>query len=678
MNSSTLKKNNRISASSMRGGMNTSKLSNDKQRSRFNLTRVANSRNRNNKFYNKKQFTLKKTFNIKGGALEDLDVSQSSVNSNLLNNFILDADAYKISMDVQYPALTTQVYSYVVARGRSSDKEKTDEFQHLVVFGLQAFIKKCLLKPITQEDINNAETICKVMSLPFTKENWVYILDNHNGYLPLEIRALPEGTVIPLINGKDNLKMPLATVINTDENCYWLTTFVETALLRAIWYPSTVATQSWEMRNLIANKLHESSKEKEEEQKNMRAALQYKLHDFGARGVSSNESAGLGGMAHLLSFRGTDTITGVLYAKEFYPDPDIIAEIGSIGSSIPATEHSTMTSWCTPSSTLTLSDRRTTYENDDLNTKYDEWIIEIQTTDEIKKAYSNVLIPGYAKKGKKTGTKHINLIDEYLIKQKEKEKDTDNGRLHEVLPYANMLDKFKDSFIIACVCDSYNIYRTVDWILGVVLKEKLEERHQDGNKLFVIRPDSGDPIPVITLLITIITHRFGVDKKTGLFKHGIRMLWGDGITHETVKEICDLFISQKLNTDNIAFGMGGALLQIVNRDTAKFAMKASAICVNGKWETFSKDPIDDSGKTSLSGIVSTKMLKQEEGYKLSCTSHEYAKYTDIENDNKLDSMSVIYSKNKENDLPQIQKFKTFTEVRNELDKNTKGFNELFK
>ena len=72
------------------------------------------------------------------------------------------------------------------------------------------------------------------------------------------------------------------------------------------------------------------------------------------------------------------------------------------------------------------------------------------------------------------------------------------------------------------------------------------------------------------------------------------------------------------------------------------------------------------------------MLKQEEGYNLSCKSHEYVKYTDIKNDNDLDSMSVIYSKHKEDDLPKIQKFKTFTEVRNELDKNTKGFNKLFK
>jgi nicotinamide phosphoribosyltransferase len=121
----------------------------------------------------------------------------------------------------------------------------------------------------------------------------------------------------------------LATIENTDPECFWLTTWLETALLRAIWYPTAVATQSWHIRHLILNYLEKTGDP---------SLIDFKLHDFGARGVSSLESAGIGGAAHLVNFMGTDTISGVLHAREFYG-------AGVAGFSIPAAEHSTITSW---------------------------------------------------------------------------------------------------------------------------------------------------------------------------------------------------------------------------------------------------------------------------------------------------------------------------------------------
>ena len=104
---------------------------------------------------------------------------------------------------------------------------------------------------------------------------------------------------------------------------------METALLRAIWYPTTVATQSWKIRELILDYLEKTGDPN---------LIDFKLHDFGARGVSSGESAGIGGAAHLVNFMGSDTISGVLYAREYYG-------AGVAGFSIPAAEHSTITSW---------------------------------------------------------------------------------------------------------------------------------------------------------------------------------------------------------------------------------------------------------------------------------------------------------------------------------------------
>ena len=229
-------------------------------------------------------------------------------------NLILNTDSYKASMYLQYPPGTTGVYSYIEARG--------GRFPITLMFGLQAYIKNYLLTPVTMKDIDEAEVMWKAHGLPFNRSGWEYIVSKHGGLLPVRINAVPEGTVVPYKN-------VLCTVENTDPECFWVTTWLETSLLRAIWYPTTVSTQSKTLKNIIKGYLEETGDVE---------LLPFKLHDFGARGVSSLESAGLGGAAHLVNFMGSDTMSGVLFAREFY-NADIA------GYSIPASEHSTITSW---------------------------------------------------------------------------------------------------------------------------------------------------------------------------------------------------------------------------------------------------------------------------------------------------------------------------------------------
>jgi nicotinamide phosphoribosyltransferase len=229
-------------------------------------------------------------------------------------SIILNTDSYKLSQWTQYPPGTEYVYSYIESRGGDYDKT--------VFFGLQAFLREYLNKPITQADIDFAETVITKHGLPFNREGWEYILHEHGGRIPVEIKAVAEGSVLPVRN-------VLATIVNTDPKCWWVTSYVETALLRAIWYPTTVATNSWHSKQVIMHHLEETGDP---------SLINFKLHDFGARGVSSFESAGLGGAAHLINFMGTDTISGLLAAAEYY-DADMA------GFSIPAMEHSTVTSW---------------------------------------------------------------------------------------------------------------------------------------------------------------------------------------------------------------------------------------------------------------------------------------------------------------------------------------------
>ena len=409
---------------------------------------------------------------------------------SISRSIILNTDSYKTSMWCQYPAGTTGVYSYIESRGGRYDRT--------VFFGLQAFIKEYLLSPITQADIDIADEILTAHGEPFNRAGWQYILDKHNGYLPVVIRAVPEGTVVPTRN-------VLATIENTDPECFWLTTWLETALLRAIWYPTTVATQSRAIKELILDYLEKTGDP---------STIDFKLHDFGARGVSSMESAGIGGAAHLVNFMGTDTITGVLYAREYY-------NAGIAGFSIPAAEHSTITSW---------------------------------------------------------------------------------GREGEVNAYRNMLNQFaKPGSIVAIVSDSYDVFNAASKLWGEELKQKVI----DSGATVVIRPDSGDPLTVNQQLIEILGQKFGYTVNSKGFKvlNNVRLIQGDGVNELTIRSILGGFMAMGWSADNIAFGMGGALLQQVDRDTQKFAMKASSACVSGTWVDVQKDPITDSGKKSKKGRV---------------------------------------------------------------------------
>lgn len=409
-----------------------------------------------------------------------------------LNNLILNTDSYKASHWLQYPPKTEKVFSYIESRG--------GKYPATVFFGLQIFLKEVLSKPITIEDINEAELFWKAHGEPFNRVGWERLIEKHNGYLPLCVRAVPEGTVVPTHN-------ILVSVENTDPEFFWLVSYVETAMLRAVWYGTTVATNSYASKQVIKKYLEETGDV---------AGLSFKLHDFGARGVSSFESAGIGGAAHLVNFMGTDTVTGALYAMKYYNTDEMVA------FSIPAAEHSTMTSW--------------------------------------------------------------------------------GGRKGEVEAMRNMLTQFaKPGALVAVVSDSYDIYNAVENLWGRELKQQVI----DSGAIVVVRPDSGDPASVVLRVTALLDKAFGsvVNSKGYKVLNNVRVIQGDGIVTKTIEEILAVLKDAGYSADNVAFGQGGGLLQQVNRDTCKFAMKASAALVNGKWIDVFKDPVTDSGKTSKKGRI---------------------------------------------------------------------------
>ena len=227
-------------------------------------------------------------------------------------------DSYKLSHWWQYPPDARHVYSHLMSRGGF--------WKDTMFFGLQYILKACFVGVVfTKEDIDEARMLSALhfgTDKVFNTAGWTRLLEKHGGKLPLKIRAVPEGYVVPVKNA-------LMTIENTDPEFPWLTNWAETLLLQ-VWYPITVGTLSWHIKQEIGKDLVRTGTP---------AGLAFKLHDFGFRGVSSRETAAIGGGAHLVNFMGTDTTPAIAMLRQFY------GEKGMPGYSISAMEHSTVTSW---------------------------------------------------------------------------------------------------------------------------------------------------------------------------------------------------------------------------------------------------------------------------------------------------------------------------------------------
>jgi nicotinamide phosphoribosyltransferase len=428
-------------------------------------------------------------------------------------NILLLADAYKYSHHKLYYPGTTKIYSYLESRG--------GEYGETVFFGLQYFLKHYLEgKVITREKIDAAEIFMKQVfgrDDVFDRSKFDYILEHHGGRLPVHIRAVPEGVIVPVNN-------VLMTIENTDPACFWLTNFLETLLMQ-VWYPSTVATLSREVKKII------SAYYKDTASPAAMNAIALALNDFGFRGVSSVESASLGGAAHLLNFRGSDNIMGSVLIQRYYHTDEVY------GLSVPATEHSICT----------------------------------------------------------------------LL-----------GEKGELEVFRHILRTFPTG-TISCVSDSYDILRACSEYWGTDLKDLVLGR--DG--VLVIRPDSGDPVFTLLKVFAILMNKFGYsinEKGYKVLPPQVRVLQGDGVNPSSIRAIYGALKVNGISAENLLLGMGGALLQKVDRDTQRFAFKCSYAEVDGKMVDVQKHPleIDDHGR-----LVQSFKKSKAGRLKLTLTDGEY-------------------------------------------------------
>lgn len=411
-------------------------------------------------------------------------------------------DSYKAGHFSQYPECKE-----MVAYGEFRKPYEGMEDERIVFYGIRYLVENFLNKQWTERDVELAADFYSTHNVlateyPFPKDLFLKIVHEHNGYFPITLEALPEGSII----------YPHTPVYQITANGEFarLVTFMET-ILTQVWYPSTVATLSKHTKQMIFEAFECSVDEE------MYFLLNSRLHDFGFRGCTSVEQSIIGGLAHLVNFEGSDTMSACFYGQYELNNGKPIA------SSIPATEHSVMTSWET--------------------------------------------------------------------------------ELDAVL---NMVEKHGHG-LFATVGDSY------DWdnFLHTVLPRVVPLVKEKGGT-HVVRPDSGEPVECVLKALDACAEYYGYTLNSKGFKvlNNSAVIQGDGIDYSIIKKILKAVLEAGYSAQNVAFGMGGGLLQKLNRDTMSFATKLCRIVYeDGTPRDVMKTPKTDYDKFSLPGRL--QVLKQK-------------------------------------------------------------------
>jgi nicotinamide phosphoribosyltransferase len=447
-------------------------------------------------------------------------------------------DGYKVDHRSQYPEGTELVYSNLTPR-----KSRMPAVQSVVFFGMQYAIKKYLIEDfdrnffqqpkaqVTARYKRRIEAYLGVGAIAYKHIEALHDL----GYMPLEIRALPEGVRVPV-------KVPMFTVHNTVPEFFWLTNYLETLLSVCLWMPCTSATLAAEYRKMLDAYARETGSDPD--------FVQWQGHDFSFRGMGSVESAMMSGAAHLLSFSGTDTIPAIDFLEQYY-GADVEKEL--VGGSVPATEHSVM---CM---------------------------------------------------------------------------GTQDG---EIETFRRLIEDVYPRGIVSIVSDTWDFWQvTAEFIPQ--LKSTILAR--DGK--VVIRPDSGDPVHIICGdpaarpgspehkgAVECLWDTFGgslTEKGFKLLDPHIGVIYGDSITLERCRAICEGLIAKGFASANLVFGIGAYTYQYVTRDTFGFAVKATYGEVQGEGRAIFKDPkTDDGAKRSARGLLRVDRVQGVLTLKDNCTWEE--------------------------------------------------------
>ncbi|MFA1509900.1 nicotinate phosphoribosyltransferase [Priestia aryabhattai] len=535
-----------------------------------------------------------------------------------MKNFIpatLLCDFYKVSHKDQYPKGTEVVYSTWTPRSNKYFPQANE----VVTFGIQGFVKEFLIEFFNEQFFNRPKEDVvaeykRILTHTLGAEpDTFHIEELHDlGHLPIEIKALPEGTLAPI-------KTPMLTVENTDSRFFWIPNYLETIISNLIWQPMTSATISYQYRKLLDEYAMKTVGHTND--------VGFQGHDFSMRGMGGLDATLSSGAAHLLSFTGTDTIPAIMYHERFY-NANVEKEL--VGASIPATEHSVM-------SANTSADHRDEYETfkrlitevypkgfvSIVSDTYDFWkvigeVIPALKEDILKRDGKVVIRPD-------SGTPE-DIICGKDIPEYESIVMAEEHLLNEVWEEAREANT---------LTELVKLYK-VD---GKFYTKKYEieyQYHPENKDGVIVTPHPSEKYtPSIEELglIEALYNIFGgtvTEKGYKVLDSHIGAIYGDSITLERARTIVERLEAKGFASINIVLGIGSYTFQYNTRDTLGFAMKATYSVVNGEEKLLFKDPkTDDGTKRSQRGRVHVSRVNGEIKFVDGLTKNTVVKTPDL-------------------------------------------------
>jgi nicotinamide phosphoribosyltransferase len=494
---------------------------------------------------------------------------------------LIGSDSYKQCHWKLYPEGIEEVYSNTTPR-----KSRVEGSDRVVVFGLQYFFKKYLIrvwnegffnKPIDEVLTKYKRIINNHLGPNVVNESNIRYLHSL-GYLPVRIKALPEGSLCPI-------GVPVFTIVNTDTKCAWLTNFLETISQTILWLPMTTATTAMRFRRLFDKYARETGGDL--------SFTPWQGHDFSMRGMSSFESAQVSGAAHLLSFTGSDTIPAIEFLEEYY-GANVEKEL--ISASVTASEHSIQCAYSEEG-----VDEETAYIQAMLDAQpegivsivcdgYDYWKLITETLPKFK---DQIL----ARNGKvvirpDTGDP-VKIVTGYRVK----DIDLSSSDFIKYMskPFSDMYNQDEDAF------------RCTD---GVII-------NLDGDTISEVEAKGS---------IQILYEIFGGKKNSkGYIELApqIGLIYGDSITYDRADKICENLMTKGFVTTCWVAGIGSYTYQFVTRDTYGFACKCTNVVIQGKSKPIFKSPKTGDGmKKSARGYLSVVRVNGELTLRQNCSKEE--------------------------------------------------------
>lgn len=510
-------------------------------------------------------------------------------------------DFYKVGHKDMYPKGTTMIYSNFTPRSNrlapSAGAKKPDQ---IVMFGLQGFIKSFLIEAFHYGFFSKPKAVVVAeykrrvdMALGEGAVGTEHIAALHDlGYLPIEIKALPEGSLV-------DIKVPVLTIKNTLPEFFWLTNYLETAVSTELWKPITTATTAFEYRKILTKYAKETG-----------APLDFVLwqgHDFSYRGLSGlNDAASASG--HLMSFLGTDTIPAIDYLEAFYDGLNTF-----IGGSVPATEHSVMCAGGKESEIETF--RRLITEvcpSGVVSIVSDTWDFWHVITDMAKELKPEIMARTPNAIGlnkvvfRPDSGDPVDIICGWDMPNVDTIDDAVELLMDDASADANELTAHE------CGADSYSAIYNIDGKYMEVTVYPYWNRH---DKTYYYLDGFSKDITVKGVEVTAeqkgavqcLWDTFGGTVNAEGFKmldEHVGLIYGDSITLERADQILKRLKSKGFASSNVVFGIGSYTYQYVTRDSFGFAMKATYAEVNGEGSELFKDPITDNGtKKSAKGLL---------------------------------------------------------------------------